>query len=520
MEEADDIRRILAKLAEVRQRQVPGFGFEKHRYALNPPATEATVAAFEAEHGVALPTGYRRFVTEAGDGGAGPYYGLLPLVAWNGHRIDEGVDRFLAWPSPLRPGLAGGNDWLDAAGLTYDGALQGTLNLVHQGCTYHSLLVVTGPYRGRVVNADLDMTGPPWFTRDADFLAWYERWLDELLWGYDTTWFGRGLPGREADVVAALRVPDQPADVVVDALVTLRRMPTLGRETLDVAHGLAGHPAAEVRRLAVSLLAKHGHPAAYAAALGALRDPAADVRKAAVGVVAAAGGDGWAAAVRPALADADRGVAFRALCVLKDAAALTPTDVRPLLASPVAEVRRNGLWVAAPPQLVIPGVDDDTRLRRATAARALADGIAEDAARLLADADASVRREAVRVVRHGPAAEAARLLTARLGGEPDLQVLCIVIRALGELADPAAVRPLLRLTAHADAFVRLDAARALGRIGDPAATDTLSRLADDHAKAVRRGANGSVVAANRNTVAEVARAALDDIRSRTASGGR
>ncbi len=410
--------------------------------------------------------------------------------------------------------MAGGADWLAATGLTTEDVFQGTLSLGTQGCSFETLLIVTGPYRGRVVNVDGELSGPPYLTRDADFLAWYERWLDELLWGFDVRWFGWGLPGREADMAAALAAPDQLPDVAADALVTLRRMPALEPGTLELVRDLAAHPAAGVRRIALQLLGKHGHPATFAAAVAALGDPVAEVRKAAVGVAAATARDGWATAVRPALADPDRGVAFRALCVLKNAAALTPADLRPLLASPAADARRHGLWAATPPQFIVASVDAETHRRRVEAARALADGIADEAVRLLADADASVRREAINVIRGRPTAVAVPLLLSRLADEADPQVLCIVVRALGGIADPSAVRPLLSLASHADAFVRLDVARAVGRLGDTAAVDALTRLAADSTKPERRDAAGRRVMSNFYTVGDVARTALAELNRR------
>ena len=55
------------------------FGSGSHDYKLNPPLPVSVIEAFEGRHGVSLPEDYRLFITEVGDGGAGPYYGLLPF---------------------------------------------------------------------------------------------------------------------------------------------------------------------------------------------------------------------------------------------------------------------------------------------------------------------------------------------------------------------------------------------------------------------------------------------------------
>jgi hypothetical protein len=55
------------------------FGSAAHRYLLNPPLAEHAVTAFEARHDVSLPDGYRAFLVQVGDGGAGPFYGVFRL---------------------------------------------------------------------------------------------------------------------------------------------------------------------------------------------------------------------------------------------------------------------------------------------------------------------------------------------------------------------------------------------------------------------------------------------------------
>ncbi len=55
------------------------FGAKFHRFVLNAPIPSEEVTAFETKHGVRLPSDYRQFLIEVGNGGAGPHYGLFPL---------------------------------------------------------------------------------------------------------------------------------------------------------------------------------------------------------------------------------------------------------------------------------------------------------------------------------------------------------------------------------------------------------------------------------------------------------
>lgn len=74
--------RMKSKLAQLRQAD-PGcklFGARTHRYQLNPVLTPTEAQAFEQTHQVALPADYVAFLTEVGDGGAGPYYGVRSVA--------------------------------------------------------------------------------------------------------------------------------------------------------------------------------------------------------------------------------------------------------------------------------------------------------------------------------------------------------------------------------------------------------------------------------------------------------
>lgn len=183
------LERVAAKLRDAAAQ--PGepvmFGASSHGFRLGPPLSDDAVAEFERDHGgVELPADYRAFITTIGHGGpgqwggAGPYYGLHPLDAWS-HGYLNLYDAFLlAQPFPVEPGHVP-DDW-DVDDVDHE-PFRGTLALSDEGCGFMSLLVVSGPARGRVVGNN-DETGPS-FTGDPDFLSWYERWLDAVLAGHE-----------------------------------------------------------------------------------------------------------------------------------------------------------------------------------------------------------------------------------------------------------------------------------------------------------------------------------------------
>ncbi|MCU7726093.1 SMI1/KNR4 family protein [Actinoplanes sp. KI2] len=182
--------RVAVKLAVAARR--PGepvmFGASAHRFELGPPLTDDEVTAFEREHGVSLPEDYRAFITTIGNGGpgrwggAGPYYGLHSLQDWATSLWGMPGQSTLATPFPAEPGRVF-SDWpSEVAPDEDDEPYCGTLALSDQGCGYLSILVVSGPARGRVAGTG-DTPAGPVFTRDAGFLSWYERWLDAVLAG-------------------------------------------------------------------------------------------------------------------------------------------------------------------------------------------------------------------------------------------------------------------------------------------------------------------------------------------------
>ncbi|MEU9043596.1 MULTISPECIES: SMI1/KNR4 family protein [unclassified Kitasatospora] len=164
------IRRKLAKVPYAPLRS-HSFGEEKHGFRLAPPLPTASVAEFEADHGIRLPIAYRKFLTTIGGSGAAPSYGLLPLRSCRLFTMNPlekaGSPRgFTCADPPARPGDL-------------------FLNIIEAGCSDLLLLGITGPLTGRVVTGNADgFWGPNVFSA-TDFLAWYERWLNHMLDGRD-----------------------------------------------------------------------------------------------------------------------------------------------------------------------------------------------------------------------------------------------------------------------------------------------------------------------------------------------
>ena len=90
----EQIERIKVKLRAARKadphRKV--FGASSHRYKLKTPLRHHDLQTFERRYSITLPSCYRAFATEIGNGGpsfressAGPFYGIYPL----GECVDE-----------------------------------------------------------------------------------------------------------------------------------------------------------------------------------------------------------------------------------------------------------------------------------------------------------------------------------------------------------------------------------------------------------------------------------------------
>ena len=222
----EQLIRIQQKLAQAKEadKNLEVFGANAHQYHLNPPVSEEKVRAFEEKYGLQLPECYRAFMLTIGDAKAkksdfiaGPYFGLYAFGTSVDSLLYEKIETYLKAPcnlspdmtkeewetlsDPLLPSEEEEEDDDDKYFAERAKVFGGLLPLGSQGCTYEHALVLNGKYAGRVVNVDLDLAQPK-FAFEANFLDWYERYLDEVISGQllddRPTWFGyhRGEPAE------------------------------------------------------------------------------------------------------------------------------------------------------------------------------------------------------------------------------------------------------------------------------------------------------------------------------------
>jgi hypothetical protein len=192
------------------------FGSDEWQYKLNSPVSLDLVEEFERRHGFTLPDDYRTFLTEIGNGGAGPYYGVFPF-GWHddgdGYRVwkDGGLVGDLSKPFPHvdswnlpdsfwerqpNPPPDTPTEEKDRMIEAWDRELEarywgpaimnGAIPICHLGCALRQWLVLNGGQKGYVWQDDrADSAGiRPLRDREGNqvtFSDWYLAWLFESL---------------------------------------------------------------------------------------------------------------------------------------------------------------------------------------------------------------------------------------------------------------------------------------------------------------------------------------------------
>jgi hypothetical protein len=128
---------IIDRLRSLDRRRVV-FGATHHAYRFNEPIQVTEVERFERTHGVSLPVPYRRFIAELGNGGAGPYYGIMPLELDAPQLLEP-----FPYTEPFTPNQ-------EDEDLSLESDIPGTISIAEYGCGIYILLVVRGFAAGQV----------------------------------------------------------------------------------------------------------------------------------------------------------------------------------------------------------------------------------------------------------------------------------------------------------------------------------------------------------------------------------
>ena len=197
----DEIVKILEQARSI-DSKYELFGTTKHKYQLNLPIRPSFVRALEEKYGFTLPDDYFYFITEIGDGGAGPDYGIEPFADLVKKFQDQHAEAYQEdyrnslknafMPRPMSkdelenfaiatPAAYEQNpdkyyiyEKPDDDGLCY---LDGFYVLGTQGCQWDFGLVTTGEMRGKVFVTDNE--GAYCLVANS-FGEFYQNWLDRI----------------------------------------------------------------------------------------------------------------------------------------------------------------------------------------------------------------------------------------------------------------------------------------------------------------------------------------------------
>ncbi len=198
------INQIKQKLSKLKKLDVDFkiFASHLHKYKLGKCKTEKEIAEFESKYDIKLPTEYRAFLKQVGDGGAGPHYGMEPLKNGPLDDLEEKSKSELIDPSkPFLFTKAWNFDWKkiekekqsevewDQKNDEYFDTKwsNGLLRICDFGWGTFINLVVNGKEHGKIwTDARINDEGihpEQYFSKQKGitFLDWYEAWLDESI---------------------------------------------------------------------------------------------------------------------------------------------------------------------------------------------------------------------------------------------------------------------------------------------------------------------------------------------------
>lgn len=201
---------LRAAISRLRETGAMAFGASAHGFRLNPVLSRSEVSAFERDHKIVLPPDYRQFVTEVGNGGAGPFYGVFPLGFMDDNSDQRPWQENDGFIGTLSKPFRFQEEWNDLSGYPeaelmrrneteydrqidqFDGKywsselMNGAMPICHEGCALRIWLLVTGEQAGRLWEdrrSEYKGLRPVLFAGGsaATFSEWYCEWLDSCF---------------------------------------------------------------------------------------------------------------------------------------------------------------------------------------------------------------------------------------------------------------------------------------------------------------------------------------------------
>ncbi|MEH2065035.1 MAG: SMI1/KNR4 family protein [Nostoc sp.] len=192
------------------------FGSESHQYQFKPCLSNKDIQVFESRYNITLPSEYRNFLLEIGNGGAGPGYGLSGLLGIEyedviPEKVYQENYEILSNPFTLTKAwndldlIVNNNTSSVTNSDAYfdDKFIQGTLTITNYGCGIYAMLVITGEQSGKIWiddrtndngiypaslsfchafhNPDPDDFPNSDEEQPLGFYDWYEDWLNRSL---------------------------------------------------------------------------------------------------------------------------------------------------------------------------------------------------------------------------------------------------------------------------------------------------------------------------------------------------
>ena len=206
----DEIYELLEK-ARLSDTKLNRFGASTHKYALGAPVPEAEIKRIEEAYRFVFPEDHLWFLTNVGNGGAGPDHGLYDIR-------DKRCEYQAAYLPSRIPTEEDGERLAEIeddalSDKAYDEFFAGMIIIGTKGCSLDTALVVNGEHCGKIVDIDHDFHPParlPVALENNTFIDWYMGWLKEAAAGYIIHSYGYTTMGSLDDILCMVLNENDP----------------------------------------------------------------------------------------------------------------------------------------------------------------------------------------------------------------------------------------------------------------------------------------------------------------------